>query len=155
MVPDPHNLPRLGAACLVVDQIDGKILMVRRGKDPMRGKWTLPGGGIHPFEKWADAMKREVLEETGVQIHLFDEQRPLIFEIINEPDEHRLIIVGQAMPVGYRACKVTPGDDADEVEWVATEYIRPNAALRRPGKVYDLSPATSEILIQIGVFIRE
>lgn len=155
MVPDPHSLPRIGAACLVVDQIDGKILMVRRGKDPMRGKWTLPGGGLDPFEKWQDAVKREVLEETGVEIQLFDEQRPLVFQIIDEPDEHRLIIVGHAMPVGYRASKLTPGDDALEAEWVAREYIRPNVALRRPGKVYDLSPATSEILIQIGVFIPE
>ena len=43
-----------------------KLLLVRRGKPPGQGYWSIPGGHVEPGESWQQAVEREVLEETGV-----------------------------------------------------------------------------------------
>ncbi len=47
---------------------DGALLLVRRGTDPGRGRWTVPGGRVEPGEPVAAAVEREVLEETGLSV---------------------------------------------------------------------------------------
>jgi len=46
----------------------GRLLLVQRGREPNRGRWTLPGGRCEPGEPAAAAAVREVLEETGLQV---------------------------------------------------------------------------------------
>lgn len=48
----------------------GKFLMVKEGKTNHYGKWNLPGGRLEPGERFCDGACREVLEETGLTIHL-------------------------------------------------------------------------------------
>ncbi len=62
------GFPRLGASVLV--ERGGKVLLVRRGTEPERGKWALPGGLVEPGEEVWRAAKREVNEETGVKVRL-------------------------------------------------------------------------------------
>ena len=84
---------------MVVVSGDG-ILLGRRAKDPNRGKWVLPGGGVHPFESIAEAGRREILEETGLEVEV--DGIVAVREIINAPDEHRLIVFSKGRPVGGR-----------------------------------------------------
>lgn len=45
-----------------------RLLLVRRGQDPERGRWSVPGGRVEPGETGQQAVVREVLEETGVRV---------------------------------------------------------------------------------------
>lgn len=81
--------PRLGCATLVLDG-KGRLLLGQRAKAPMFGKWIIPGGGVEFLEPIAAAARREIKEELGVELgelHLFD-----VAEIVNPPEEHRVVI---------------------------------------------------------------
>jgi 8-oxo-dGTP diphosphatase len=97
---------------------DGRLLLIRRGHAPSRGRWSLPGGRVEPGETAHDALVREVAEETGLVVEVGD----LVGEVL------------RAGPGGvtYRIqdFRVTPtggepvaGDDATEVAWVAIEDV--------------------------------
>ena len=95
-----------------------RILMAQRGKQPLKGWWSLPGGAVELGESLHDAICREMMEETGLAI------RPLrVFEIFERimldpkgrPEYHYVLI-------DY-ICRITggslrPGDDVCAVEWV-------------------------------------
>jgi 8-oxo-dGTP diphosphatase len=49
---------------------DGKVLLIQRGKDPYKGYWSLPSGGIEPGERLRETVKREVREETGLEVEV-------------------------------------------------------------------------------------
>lgn len=73
--------PQIAVGAVVVH--DGALLMVQRGHEPARGAWTLPGGRVEKGEYLEDALRREVLEETGIEI---DVERLLgILEVVSEP----------------------------------------------------------------------
>lgn len=93
----PNNLPRIGSALLVQDGA-GRILLGKRNKDPQRGYWVIPGGKIHSFESIADAAVRELKEETGLDVELVKHFG--VYEIINPPEEHRIVIYNWARVVG-------------------------------------------------------
>src|SRR4051794_30531839 len=59
-------VPAVGVVCLRGDE----VLLIRRGKPPLQGAWSLPGGRIELGERAADAALRELSEETGVQAEL-------------------------------------------------------------------------------------
>jgi ADP-ribose pyrophosphatase len=63
-----RTFPRLGASVLV--RKGEKVLLVKRGSEPGKGKWALPGGLVEPGEEVERAAVREVREETGVRVRL-------------------------------------------------------------------------------------
>jgi len=56
--------PLVGVSAAIVDR--GKVLLVQRGNQPLKGMWSLPGGLIKAGENLQDAARRELLEETGI-----------------------------------------------------------------------------------------
>ncbi len=61
---EAQNWPKLGVSACVWR--DGRVLVIQRGKPPVIGAWSLPGGHVEPGEPLRAAAARELLEETGV-----------------------------------------------------------------------------------------
>ena len=66
--PGESGLPAVPCVGAVVHDSAGRLLLVRRGRDPHRGRWSLPGGRVEPGESPERAVEREVLEETGLTV---------------------------------------------------------------------------------------
>ena len=59
-------LPRLAVSCAIVR--GGTVLLVQRANPPARNRWAFPGGSVRAGERIGHAVRREVLEETGLRI---------------------------------------------------------------------------------------
>ena len=124
-----------------------KALIIKRGHEPRKGEWSLPGGIVELGESLVDAVKREVLEETGLIV----EAGPIVetFDRVHrDPDgriRYHFVIVDYlcASPVG----DAVAGSDADAVAWAAAEEIdgygiNPHAAeVIRRGLRLDQAPS--------------
>ena len=58
--------PIIGVGAILLQR--DRILMAQRGKEPLKGSWSLPGGALETGESLADGVRREVREETGLEI---------------------------------------------------------------------------------------
>jgi ADP-ribose pyrophosphatase YjhB (NUDIX family) len=103
---------RLGVAGIILSQ--GRLLLGRRGKDPNRGLYVLPGGGVNDGETLDEAFCREVLEETGVVIPP-DPSRWSSPYLIELPD--RIVLVAAVRPISCEDPPVRDGDDLYDVAW--------------------------------------
>ena len=62
--------PMIGVGGVVVQ--DGRALLVRRGSEPLRGQWSIPGGLLEVGETLENGVRRELLEETGLQVRVLE-----------------------------------------------------------------------------------
>jgi len=128
-------LPRVGSALLVRDGAN-RILLGQRNKDPQRGFWVIPGGKIHAFESIAEAAARELQEETGLKVEV--EGQFKVYEIVNPPNEHRIIIYSWARTQGGSP---KASDDLSQVRFFeAQELYR-----------LELSPLVRRVLEDAGI----
>jgi mutator protein MutT len=101
---------------LIIDR--DRILLVQRGKQPLKGWWSLPGGVVETGEHLTEAIKREVREETGLEV-----EPQLVVEIFErimrdkegKPEYHYVLIDYLCKA---KSGEPKPGDDAAAVEWV-------------------------------------
>jgi len=111
--PEPRRTRCAGG--IVRDDRD-RILLVRRGQEPDRGRWSIPGGRVEPGETSGQAVVREVLEETGVRVIVTGVagyvERPASDGSIYEIEDHYARVEPGTDPHVLRA-----GDDADDVGW--------------------------------------
>lgn len=108
--------------CLfTVTDDDLKILLVRRGEEPFKGSWALPGGFLRETETLDQCAARELAEETGV------EGAPLeAFGTFSDPDRdprYRVITAAYFALVPAADHVLRSGSDADEARWHSTEKL--------------------------------
>jgi ADP-ribose pyrophosphatase YjhB (NUDIX family) len=108
--------PLVGVGALIFRR--DRILMAQRGKDPLKGWWSLPGGALELGESLEAAVCREVLEETGLEVKpvkLFEVFERIIRDAAGAPEYHYVLIDYACRVVGG---DLFPGDDVSAVEWV-------------------------------------
>lgn len=111
------------------------MLLGIRGKDPNRGKWVLPGGKVHAFETLSDAGRREMLEETGLDVEIG--KTLTVREIVDPPHEHRVIVFSHGRAVGG---SLRASSDLDEVRFFDSVELT----------TLDVSDVVREVLDELG-----
>lgn len=103
--------PIVAVGAVVVDH--DRLLMVRRGRGPAVGLWSVPGGRVEAGETLAEAATRELLEETGIE----GACGPLLgwAEVFDEAG-HFVILDFEVTPLATG--EPVAGDDASEARWV-------------------------------------
>jgi len=113
--------PVVGVGAVVLD--GDRVLLIKRGHEPLKGQWSLPGGGVELGETLEAAIVREVREETGLAV----EVGPMV-EVLDRITrdaggnvEHHFVLVDFV-------CRATGGahqsaSDADAAEWVPLEHL--------------------------------
>ena len=101
-----------------------KLLLIKRGQEPFKGKWALPGGFVGIDEELEDAVTRELAEETGLvnvplkQMHTFG-------RCGRDPRGRQITIAFMGIAAAGKT-RVKGGDDAAEARWFDTENIPRN-----------------------------
>ena len=122
--------PIVGIGAVVVEQ--GRVLLVQRGHEPLKGRWSLPGGKLELGESLTQGVAREVREETGLIVKAL-ELVELIDRIHRESG-----LAGESVRYHYviadYLCRVVGGtlhaaSDADAVRWVERAEWNSHSAL--------------------------
>jgi ADP-ribose pyrophosphatase YjhB (NUDIX family) len=118
--------PLVGVGAVIVQE--GRVLLVQRGREPMKGRWTIPGGLIEVGESLHEAVTRETREETGLEVEPV-ELVELLDRIHREEGRVRYHYV-----IADYLCRVVGGtlaaaDDAAAVRWVERAEWNSHSAL--------------------------
>jgi ADP-ribose pyrophosphatase YjhB (NUDIX family) len=107
--------PVLGVGALIIHQ--GKILLVERGREPLKGWWSLPGGAVETGERLEYALRREVREETGLEVedlHLLEVFERIMPDAEGRAEYHYVLMDYLCRLAGGTLCAA---DDAGRAEW--------------------------------------
>jgi 8-oxo-dGTP diphosphatase len=117
----PKN-PLPGVGALIIRR--NSILLIQRARNPLKGFWSLPGGLIETGETIEDALKREVLEETGLIVRpkkMFEIFERIILDPRGRAEYHYILHDYLCTVVGG---ELKAGDDAGRVAWVHHDKLQ-------------------------------
>ena len=128
--------PLVGVGAVVVET--GRVLLVRRGNEPMKGHWSLPGGLVEVGESLTDGVIREVREETGLTVEPIE-----LIELLDRIHREEKRVRYHYVIADY-LCRVSGGalqaaSDAEAVRWVERAEWNSHSALR-------LDPVTVRVI---------
>jgi len=113
--------PFIGVGALIFD--GAKILLVERGKEPLKGYWSLPGGILETGEKLEDAIRREVREETGLEVEplsMFEIFERIMPDPSGRVEYHYVLIDYLCRPTGGR---LQAASDVNRAAWVTEQNL--------------------------------
>jgi ADP-ribose pyrophosphatase YjhB (NUDIX family)/ribosomal protein S27AE len=102
------------AACSILE-IDGKIILLKRGIEPQKGKWVMPGGYVDRGEEVKEAAQRETLEECGIRTKIRD-----LLGVYSYPGNMVVVVIYLA---DYLSGDLIAGDESTEVRRFAPQDI--------------------------------
>lgn len=127
----PRPMVTVDAIVFNINDGNPKVLLIKRGNEPFKGKWAFPGGFVDMDEELEDAAARELAEETGLtgvkltQLQAFG-------KCGRDPRGRNITIafIGRtpsASPRGEKNTKIKSGDDAAEAKWFDINNLPPMA----------------------------
>ena len=122
----PRPMVTTDAVIFAVTAEATKLLLVKRGKDPYKGKWAIPGGFINIDEELEDSAARELQEETGLtgikleQMHTFG-------TCGRDPRGRQITVVYMGI-IKEGLDRIKAGDDAALAQWFDIDKLPPNMA---------------------------
>lgn len=113
--PTDRESPQV-VACVgaVVHDTAGRLLLIQRGHDPHRGRWTLPGGRVEEGETLEEAVVREIREETGLDVRV----GAVVGRVLIPRGELAFDVVDFACGLVDPTAEPVAGDDAADVRFV-------------------------------------
>ena len=116
---------------------EGRVLLVKRAHEPLKGEWSLPGGGVEVGETLEAAVGREILEETGVTVAVGDVVE-VLDRIERAPDgrvAYHFVIIDYLCDAvsGTLTC----ASDADAAQWVRREDLAAYRVTEKATSVID------------------
>jgi len=108
--------PNIGVGGVVIHR--GRVLLVQRAHEPLKGRWTIPGGMVEVGEELRDAVKRELKEETGLKVEPMD-----LIEVfdriqrIGRRVRYHFVIVDYLCR--WKSGKLKPDSDVLDARWVS------------------------------------
>lgn len=126
--------PIVGVGGVVIE--DGRALLIRRGSEPLRGQWSIPGGTLETGETLLEGVVREMAEETGLQVRVLELIE--VFERIMPDAEgraryHFVIVDYLCENAGGTAAAAS---DVTHIAWAREDELEP----------YKLTPTATRIL---------
>jgi 8-oxo-dGTP diphosphatase len=121
MKRDYPEHPIIGVGAVIVE--GGRVLLVRRDTEPLRGEWSVPGGMLELGEKLRDGVRREALEETGVKVEpgeVLDVFDSIFTDALGKTQYHYVLIDYLCRPISGEA---QAGGDVSDVRWVSLEAL--------------------------------
>ena len=121
MKRDYPEHPIIGVGAVIVE--GGRVLLVRRDTEPLRGEWSVPGGMLELGEKLRDCVRREALEETGVEVEageVLDVFDSIFTDALGKTQYHYVLIDYLCSPISGEA---HAGSDVSDVRWVSTDAL--------------------------------
>jgi 8-oxo-dGTP diphosphatase len=125
--------------------VDDTILLVRRGRGPAQGEWSVPGGRVEAGEPLHAAVVRETYEETGLEV-VVDHFLGWAERVGDDPTPYHFVILDFAVTLLDPDAPPVAGDDAAEVAWVPVadlgdvrlvdglyEFLADAGVITRPG----------------------
>ena len=116
--------PIVGVGALIVN--DRKLLLVKRGVDPAKGKWSIPGGAVELGEKMRDAVIREVKEECGLDVEIvLDRPLDAIDNItVSKDGSFKYHYVLLQFLVRLKGGVLRPASDVLDAKWVPFDKVK-------------------------------
>jgi 8-oxo-dGTP diphosphatase len=121
VVREYPQAPMVGVGAVVID--GDHVLLIRRGQEPMKGQWSLPGGALEVGETLLDGVRREVFEETGLEVEpvaLID----VLDRIVRDEDGwvqfHYVLVDYLCRVTGGKLCCAT---DAVDARWASRNEL--------------------------------
>jgi len=120
-VVDQPASPREAIACVgaVVFDVEGRLLLIQRANPPAQGRWSLPGGRVEPGELAEEAVRREVREETGLDVEVIRE----VGTVLRPAPSGGEYVIRDFLVQPVNGAELRAGDDAADARFVAPELM--------------------------------
>ncbi len=134
--------PIVGAGGVVIHR--GRVLLVLRAREPLKGRWSIPGGLVEVGEELRAAVKRELKEETGLEVEPLD-----LIEVFDRIQREGRRVRYHFVIVDFlcrlKSGKLRPDSDVLDARWAKPEDLNK----------YDLTEKAREVILEAFRLARQ